>query len=381
MGREFLQALLLLKLQHSPAKSSPRLAWRRAARHPRTAAALVAAGCLMGAVPSARAAETNALPFVTAQTRAVAYPRRAYGQVVPITLVQVRTANAGVLHDLRAVPGTVVKAGDVLARIGGPRMRALLVEQEQTLRSATAGAEAADQSLRIARRQFAAQLVTRQAVETAQANRAAARAAVRMADAKLRELRGMQTVGAPAAGTVLAVQAADGEQLAAGQRILTIQPAGGLWIRAAYYGADAAMVHVGMHGRFRPTGRAQAVPVKVSAVSPALAADGGVRIGVVPTGAAARPWWVNGQWGTLTLETPVRPMVMVPTQALILDRGHWWVLVHTPSGDRPRQVVPGIAQGWRTAIVSGLQPGQQVVVTDAFLAFHRDIASRYTPPD
>ncbi|OIQ91959.1 hypothetical protein GALL_260950 [mine drainage metagenome] len=184
---------------------------------------------------------------------------------------------------------------------------------------------------------------------------------------------------APVAGTILAVQAANGEQIGAGEAIATLQPAGRLWLRAQIYGTDAARLHVGMTGQFTPSGGGGAANVKVVAIAPALAADGGVRIGLLPT--TAQPWWVNGQWGSLLLDGPARRVVRVPTQALILDRGHWWVLVHTAAGDQPRQVVPGPAQGWWTAIASGLSAGQQVVVTDAFLDYHRGIAAHYTPPD
>jgi cobalt-zinc-cadmium efflux system membrane fusion protein len=71
----------------------------------------------------------------------------------------------------------------------------------------------------------------------------------------------------------------------------------------------------------------------------------------------------------------------VPTSALVLDRGRWWVLVRTARGDRPQPVVPGPALGWRTWIAAGLRAGQQVVAKDAFLKYHRDIAQSYQPPD
>ncbi|OIQ74761.1 hypothetical protein GALL_435820 [mine drainage metagenome] len=136
-----------------------------------------------------------------------------------------------------------------------------------------------------------------------------------------------------------------------------------------------------MHGRFQPAQGVGAIAVKVAAIGPAVAADGGVPIGLLPAGGGAPPRWISGQWGRLTVSEPTRPMVMVPTSALILDRGRWWVLLHTPRGDTPQAVVPGPARGWQTAIDAGLRPGQQVVVTDAFLEFHRGIARAYTPPD
>ena len=83
----------------------------------------------------------------------------------------------------------------------------------------------------------------------------------------------------------------------------------------------------------------------------------------------------------MTLDGPTRSLVSVPTRALILDQGRWWVLLHAQRADRARAVVPGATRGWQTFIERGLVPGQQVVVRDAYLEYHRGIAGRYQPPD
>ena len=351
-------------------------------RRRRTAVSLLLAFCMLGAVGArARAADAQSSAVVTVHAQAVTHTLSAYGQVEPIAIIRVRAVGLGTLSGLRVVPGSGVTAGEVLAQIGGPRMRTLLTAREQTLRSAQAREVAASHALEIVRRQFAAQLATRQAVDAAQSDLAAARAAAQTADAQLREVRDLQTVRAPAAGTVIDVQAANGEQTTAAQALLTLQPAGRLWIRAAYYGADAALLHVGMTGRFQPSDDGEPIPVKVAAVSSGLATDGGLRVGLVATSPVSPAWWGSGQWGTVTLEGPSRRMVAVPTTALLLDRGNWWVLVHTPQGDKPRQVVPGPTQGWQTWLTSGLHVGEQVVVQDAFLEYHRGIAQSYQPPD
>ena len=231
------------------------------------------------------------------------------------------------------------------------------------------------------RRRFDAQLATQPELAAAQRSWAAAHAAARIAAAQWQAARQLSSVRAPGPGTVVALGAADGDTVAAGQTVVTLQPQGHLWLRARYFGADAAALHLGMQGRFQPAGGGDAVPVEVAAIAPAVGADGGVPIGLRPGGAGAARRWVSGEWGELTLNGPQRPMVMVPTAALILDRGRWWVLLRTAHGERPQPVVPGPAHGWQTAIVAGLQAGQQVVVTDAFLDYHRDIARSYTPPD
>ncbi|MGH8142505.1 MAG: efflux RND transporter periplasmic adaptor subunit, partial [Steroidobacteraceae bacterium] len=198
----------------------------------------------------------------------------------------------------------------------------------------------------------------------------------------------MQTLRAPSAGTVLAINAAEGERVTPGQTVLTLQTDNRLWLAAKYYGADAAAIRVGMAGQFRPASGGAPVSVKVTAVSAALAPDGGESVGLVrtddsrvPAGREPAAPWLNGERGTVILSGPTRQLVAVPTRALILDQARWWVLVRTPNGVQTQAVVPGPTRGWDTFIEQGLSPGQQVVVQNAYLEYHRGIAQRYTPPD
>jgi cobalt-zinc-cadmium efflux system membrane fusion protein len=282
----------------------------------------------------------------------------------------------------------MVKAGEILAALDGPEILSLLVDREGAVRSAQAQLNAAERTLAIERRKLSVQMSTQQAVAAEQSAAAAATAAFSAAQAQLRVAQDMRTLRAPSAGTVLAVNAADGEHVTGGQTILTLEAANRLWLAAVYYGADAAAIRVGMGGKFEPASGGAAVPVTVAAVSAALAPDGGESVGLVPMDhpptaadrAVAAPW-SNGQRGTVTIQGATRSLVAVPTRALILDQARWWVLVLTPKGLRSQPVVPGPSSGWDTFIERGLSPGQQVVVQNAYLEYHRGIAQRYTPPD
>ena len=292
---------------------------------------------------------------------------RAYGQIRPVALTLARAMQAGIVSRL-ALPGERIRMNQVLAVIAGPQAQALLARRRGALRAARVRLDAD-------RRQLAAQLVTRQQLAADQAAYLSARGALRAA---LRTL----TVRSPVAGRVLSVAVGDGTQVTAGEPLLTLQ-AGRLWLAARFYGAAARAVHPGMLGRFRPVAGATSVAVRVVTVAGALAADGGTRVLLQPkgmTGAAAR-LWRSGQWGTVTLPLATRTLVAVPTRALILDRAHWWVVLRTAHGDRPQRVVPGPARGWLTYLESGVQAGEPVVVENADLAFHHDIASHYTPPN
>ncbi|MHB8743384.1 MAG: efflux RND transporter periplasmic adaptor subunit [Sulfuricaulis sp.] len=316
---------------------------------------------------------------VTVQMETVANQFETYAQVEPIAVLPLRTVEAGTVIGLRVVPGMAVHAGEKLAIFGGPEIQALLVRDKAAVNSARTDLLTARNTLAIQRRQLASHLVTRQVLLQAESTTAQAQAALDIAQARLRASRQTITLKAPSEGIVLAVDAADGERVAVGQPILTLQVAHRLWVKAAYYGADAAAIHDGMSGEFSPADGGEPIPVKVGTVFGALNPDGGESVGLVAT--TPSPGWFNGESGTVTLKGPTRSLVAVPTRALILDQGHWWVLVHTSKGDHRQVVVPGPTRGWQTFIDRGLDPGAEVVVENAYLEFHRGISKSYHPPD
>ena len=317
--------------------------------------------------------------MVTVQLAKVTPRLEAYAQVEPIRTLPVNAAEVGTLSGLRVVPGTHVRAGERLARLRGPVVRALLVQDEANLRSARAQMGAAEKTLAIERGQLRAHLGTRAMVHQAEGAVAKARAAFDDAQSSLAAARQMAEIAAPADATVLAVNAANGQLVSAGQPVVTLQPANALWLQAIYYGSDLDAIHVGMKGEFSPANGGAPIAVRVCAVPGVMGPDGGERIAMTPAGAGKA--WLNGQFGKVSLEEPVRELVAVPTRALILNQGKWWVMVHTAHGDRAQQVVPGPTQGWNTFVKQGLSPGAEVIVSNAYLLFHASISEHFQIPD
>ena len=316
---------------------------------------------------------------IAVQSRTITRQFEAYAQVEPVAVLPVRAAQSGVLRQLEIRAGARVRAGQKLAVLGGPEIASLLAQDKSAVQSARTNLAGAQQALTIQRKQLMSHLGTRQTVLQAKGALAEAQARLDTAQARLHALQESLTVAAPANGIVLAVNVANGERIGAGQTLLSVQPAGTLWLKAPYYGTDAAAIHIGMSGQFVSADRARTVPVKVSAVFGALAPDGSQSVGLVAT--TPSPGWLNGESGTVTLNGPTRSLVAVPTRALILDRGQWWVLVRTDNGYRPQAVVPGPSRGWQTFIERGLKPGTHVLVENAYLEFHRGVSRHYQPPD
>jgi len=317
--------------------------------------------------------------YVTVHLDTVTPQLEAYGQVEPITVLPVSAAQAGVIAGLKTLPGMHVRAGQELAHLNGPEITALLLQSQADVRSAQAQLSTAQKSLAIQKQQLAAHLSTRQVVHQAESAVAQAQTGFDNAQSHLQAVHQMMTLSAPASATVLAVNATDGELVSAGQPILTLQTANRLWLKASYYGADLTAIRVGMTGSFSPSDGGESVPVKVSAVFGSLGVGGAESIGLVTTTPKSR--WMNGEFGKVTLDSPQRMLVAVPTRSLILDQGKWWVMVHTAQGDHPQSVVPGPARGWQTFLEHGLEPGAQVVVENAYLLFHRGISQSYQTPD
>lgn len=321
----------------------------------------------------------QASDVVTVQARQETSQLVAYGQVAPISIVPVSAAEAGVVAGLKVRPGSHVRAGEILAHLNGPAIDSLVVQSEANVRSAQSQLEAAEKSLAIAQQQLTSHLGTRQAVQQDESAVAQAQTGLVNAQSRLKTVRQLMTVSSPADGVVLQLNSANGALIAPGQSILTVRPAQGLWLLADYYGSDLNAIRVGMTGSFVPSGGTGSTRVRVVSIPGTAAAGGGESIALEPIG--ANPRWLSGESGTVTLDLPTRAMVAVPTRALILNQGKWWVMIHTAKGDRAQQVVPGPTQGWETFILSGIAAGAQVVVNNAYLLFHAGVDEQYQIPD
>jgi len=344
---------------------------------------LVVTGCLGASLLAALTAAprpagaADALWVANSQTFALHIT--AYADVEPRSVLRLRAGVAGMLQDVTVQPGDDVAAGQVLGRLAGPPVDALLGARKAALAAAEATLKGARQELAIEHQKLAARLSTRGAVDRATAAASNAQANRDSARAELSAAEDMAIVHAPQASRVLTLNAAAGEHIAAGETLLTLLPANDLWLRATLYGADADVVRASMPGQFVPAGGGAAIPVKVRAVVGALNRDGGRTVNLTAAGAA--PGWLDGEAGTVTLDAGTLSGVAVPTRALILDQAKWWVLVHTAKGDVPQAVTPGPSQGALTLITQGIAPGSAVVVENPYLEFHRGISEHYQPPD
>lgn len=317
--------------------------------------------------------------WVTVQPRSVTAHITAYAHVEPITQAALHSALNGQVQNLDVDPGQQVAAGTLLGKLTGPEIKAILTQRQTAVDAAQATLIAARHTHAITQKKRAAHLSTQNEVYKAQSAVAQAKARLTAAQTALQTTRENAVLRAPAAGTVIAIKAANGERVRAGQTVLTLQPSDRLWLEATYYGAAADAIHAGMAGAFMPADGSAPIDVQVARVLPVMGPDGGRPIGLHARTPDVN--WISGEAGTVVLKGPRQTAVTVPTRALILDRSQWWVLVHTGQGDRRQRVTLGASRGHDTLITRGLSAGTQVVVDNAYLKFHRDFSQHFQPPD
>jgi multidrug efflux pump subunit AcrA (membrane-fusion protein) len=193
-----------------------------------------------------------------------------------------------------------------------------------------------------------------------------------------RSYSGLVTIVSPEAGTVTAVAVADGQYVSAGQPLVTMAPSRGLYVVTNLYGGDAALVSVGQRGTFVSEGAVSPVGVVVQRVAPSVASAGQTDVWLSPSPGSHV---VAGAVGSVSLSVSEDSRLAVPSSALVLDGGQWWVLLHDKAGNQRRSVVPGPANGGWTSIRQGLSAGERVVTQDAYLLFHQDFATHYQQAD
>lgn len=326
------------------------------------------------AIPSAGLAAGPPITTVRAQPRSGRPGYTLFAQVAPVQVLVVRAGTTGTVNGLHAKPGDHIRAGERLARLGGPTYAAALASARAALQAARKTRQLAGDRLQATRSRYPV-LSNRLTLDQARHALVGAEANLIRAQAEFAALKAQATIRAPAAGTISDVLRSDGERISPGEGIVEIHPAGSLWLRGAIYGKQVRDVRVDMRGRFEPAGGGSPIAVRVTSLIPSDTNDG---LGIGFVAIAPAPRWFDGESGLVTLagSTPNEPAI--PTHALVLDHGHWWVVEKVGRSFKPHEVTPdGSRDGW-TWIAAGLKPGDQVVSIGAYGIFHRSFSKQYS---
>ena len=289
-----------------------------------------------------------------------------YAEVgVPVTARVVR---------LLAEPGQNVRAGQVLAEAQSSELGRARAEHDAAQARVTLARSALER-----KRSLADRIVPRREVQEAEADLAAALAELRAASATLQALGAVATRGgdasrlpllAPIAGTVIERNIALGQMIDPEHVAFRIGDLDHLWLVAHAFERDAVRIAVGAPARVTLaaypgqsfTGQVTYVGRQVEAESRTIP----VRVVLANPRQALRPGMSASAW--LQVSTAGESVVTVPVAALQRVHDQWVVFV--PKSDRTfeiRNVGRGRDLQGEVEVLTGLKPGETVVVDGAFL--------------
>ena len=332
---------------------------RRTATQTFCAIALVAAvaGCSSGSGDATPAAVTAEIGVATVTSGPMRRELPAYGTVEYAPDSQ-RTIAARAEVTVEQV---LVRAGDAVT-VGQPLMRvrgtpAALLE----LQKARTDLSAATQELTRTQRLFAQHLATNADMTTARQNIANARATASSSTARL-GADGGTTLTADANASVLSVDAAQGDTIAAGAALLHLASGNRFYVRVGIEPADVALLRVGQPAELLSS-YAGATPVAGTVSSVSSRIDPQLRLAqalIAPTGSAAL--MPNAEMHVRITVEQRDAVLGVPRAAVLHDGEKFHVFTITDSKAKQVEVITGLDDGQRIEIVSGLKAGDRVAV-------------------
>lgn len=262
--------------------------------------------------------------------------------------------------------GARVAEGEVLARLDDSEQRQELARLQAALDGVTADLAFWQAQLEADRRLSETQAISRRALDetqrrvtSLQAARREAREAVQSARTRL----GYAVVRAPFDGYIQAVRILPGEFVPTGGALLEVLAAQPLKVILPVAENDLRELHEGQPVELHVPAASGAWPVRLARIFPAL--DRGTRSAtievVLPEDAVGvRPGMAAV--ARVVLEEADQALVL-PRQALRRQAGQAGVYIQADGVARWREVEPGPAQDGAVRILTGLAPGEQVILT------------------
>ena len=284
---------------------------------------------------------------------------QAAGIAAPVQRAVLATRLMGAVVSVLVTEGERVRSGQLLARIDARDIAARSAEVRARIAEAEAvRADAATQAERF-RALYGEEAATKaqlEAAETGLARAEAALRAIRASESELAASASYAEIRAPFAGTVVERSVDRGTFVAPGQQVATVEDATRLRVSVTVAPRIAQSVHPGDTVRATIEG------------APAA----GVIEGVVPSGSAlytinaivANPSgrFLPGSAATLEVPQGRRRALLIPEPALVREGDLTGVRVRTSRGFELRWVRTASGPNGRIEVLSGLQPGDEVLL-------------------
>ena len=296
--------------------------------------------------------------------------------VFPATVAASPTASAridarasGVVRSVGKTLGDYVSRGETVARIESADAAALASQ----LSAARARVGELSAAYERERRLFEANVTARQDLEAAQANLSVARSELQRAQAAV-AAAGVSgdgrslAVTSPLAGRITAAPIVLGAFVNAGEELYSIVNPSGLQIEVALPSAEASRIQPGDEAVL-VVGDGREIGARVRSVTPSLDPESRSATAVLSLSRG-----IPGLQPGAFLQARIRPSaeidrdrIAVPEDAIQVVEGRDVVFVRTKTGFQAREVEVGTRSAGVVTILSGLQEGWRIAVTNAFL--------------
>lgn len=190
------------------------------------------------------------------------------------------------------------------------------------------------------------------------------------------------TYYAPASGTVAELSISEGQYAAEGGAVMKLEGYGGLWVEADVYPSEAADIHVNQQVQVIVAGwENKPQTMTIQFINPALQ-TGSQLLQVRGTIPNPGNQWQPGQQVNLLVPVKAKTDALtLPVDAVIRNGKGRHVWIETARGKyEPRRVITGMENFESVEITEGLQEGDKVVVTGAYLLYSEYVLKKGADP-
>ena len=345
---------------------------------------MIRCAVFVAALISANAAFAQGRPAAvgvqTVEARTLSETVPVFAEIVTARNGSVASRVAGSIEQIHVLAGTRVDEGDLLVELNRDLLKIRVRQAQAQIAEGEASVATGDVRLASAQRSFDRVNALRDSAafsegrfDTVQSDLQVARAQLAEAQARLASGTALlaeaeyqldrSLIRAPFSGVVLQVQTIPGAFIQAGTPVVTILDTDAFEVEASIPARFVANLSPGqkVQGRLETD---ETVDLVLRAILPVE--DPSTRTRAVRFEASGLVDMRNLAVGqSLTVDIPVgeaREVLSVPKDALVQARGGWTVFVAAEGKAQPRQVQIGVPAGDRYEVISGLAPGDQVVV-------------------
>ncbi|MEJ5330345.1 MAG: efflux RND transporter periplasmic adaptor subunit [Desulfobaccales bacterium] len=285
------------------------------------------------------------------------------GRVISQSLAQVAAQVPGRVQQIYVQVGDRVKKGEPLLRLQAAEYEARVSQARAAVAQAQAQLTQVQADYERYRRLFREGAVSPREFEAMEARFRAARAALSQAQGQEREaavLKGYTILTAPLIGVVAARPAAVGDLAQPGQPLLTLYDPADVQLEADVSEDQRSLLAPGMEVEVAVPAVSYEGRLPLAEIFPI--SQGESRTFTVRTARLTAPGLTPGMYARLRFPLPEARVVAIPRAALKRVGQLTLVDVLTEAGPVSRPVQPGAAVGELVEILSGLQPGEKIIV-------------------